>query len=294
MYNQNNKGAKKVLIAYIISFAVMGLLICSLIINNREVVREKKQKEQQEAIEEKVNKDKQDNVSILTEDMKEELNEKLGMILGDKEFIKNSKTTTSNFNYYILKRNLTSEDKQLIALENTPFNDLTENENSIEDVKTYLATNPTAVLKQQTRKEVNKVYEQLFGEELSDIEEENGKCSKYKYYKDKDLFISFPAVCDEDITSYFLGYVYDYKRKGDTVTLLLSIGYKTNNTIYADFDLNTGNTIIARNTIEDEETIALSNNIINENNYKKFSRYNVSFTKLEDGGFSFTNIKQID
>lgn len=294
MYNQNNKGAKKVLIAYIISFAVMGLLICSLIINNREVVREKKQKEQQEAIEEKVNKDKQDNVSILTEDMKEELNEKLGMILGDKEFIKNSKTTTSNFNYYILKRNLTSEDKQLIALENTPFNDLTENENSIEDVKTYLATNPTAVLKQQTRKEVNKVYEQLFGEELSDIEEENGKCSKYKYYKDKDLFISVPAICDEDITSYFLGYVYDYKRKGDTVTLLLSIGYKTNNTIYADFDLNTGNTIIARNTIEDEETIALSNNIINENNYKKFSRYNVSFTKLEDGGFSFTNIKQID
>lgn len=295
MYNQvpqenNKKGSKKVIFAYILSFVVIGLLLTSLIKNNREVVNEKKKEEETKSIEEKVNKQKQENVNILTDTMKDEINEKVGIILGDKDFIKNGKSGYG-FRYDLLKKDLTDSDKQYIALKNTEFVDLTIDWQSIEEIKTFVEHDQSSLseFKQQTKTEVNKTAKQLFGKELTNIEEVVGKCPKYQYYQDKEIFIYFPPRCGGASSSEFLGYIYDYKRKGDNVTVLMSIGYKLENDIYEDFDITSESTITARNKIED-----LEEPIINKDNYKKFSRYNVNFIKLEDGGFYLDSIKQIN
>lgn len=304
MYNQvpyqqpqrhRKKSGKATIIMFLLCIVVIGVLVF-MVINSSKEVKKVEEKEKGASQNQQTTK-----VRILTDTMKEKMNKKIGMVLGDENFIENGRTNTSKFRTYALKRKLTEEEKQLIAIESTEFESMTIDYQKLEEVKAYIDADSTSKeeFKQQTKEEVNKTYKYIFGDDLGTItKEEFGTCPKVRYYSQEKTFISFPKKCNDTSVSQFIVYVYEYKREGNESYALMSIGYQIDNVIYNDFELlnseSSDSTIISRSPVQVTEYNEDGQPTINEKNYKDFSRYKVSFTKEENEEFYFDNIKQIN
>ena len=301
--NKINKTNKKlVILCIILTIIIMGLVafIVFSLGNKKTTLPQQNQQEQ--------NQQEQSQVEIELTDSKiiEEISNKIEKIVyhGSKpaiqEFSLSQSYNSYGFRNEVLERILTKEEKLIITLLTTEWENL--NEDSWKEYE-YLTKNFQSPFKEYQKHvegvvstepflqtsvdnvKQNSIY--LFNEEVDDTIEEIGACPTFYHKQNSKIYISWGA-CGGTSGSKINSYKSKFTSKNDEVYVYVN---------YAYLDTAGDGTYKIYKGIERKEENKLEytvdeNFMINETNYHIFSEYKFTFKKDTNNNYYFVGVEQ--
>ncbi len=255
---------------------------------------------------------KKEDDGVITDEVKTQIEKKIKALLGGQTLNDPSVIGSYNFRSAVLKRGLTKEEKQFIALRTISYDSVVDNWEEYPSIKKEIEyevnhtsglTDPKKIAEEYGVKsfdDVNTYYRSLFGENLVDPEEESGKCPTVYYDEDTNMFLKFTARCGGTAAGYFMTYITDYQKTKDSITVTMSVGYanEVEDEVYSDYRLKDEKDL----SFSELEVVGLLSGIEkNENNHymitddnkDQFSQYKLTFKKLEEDVYYFDRVMQV-
>ena len=255
---------------------------------------------------------KKEDDGVITDEVKSQIEKKIKALLGGQTLNDPSVIGSYGFRSAVLKRGLTKEEKQFIALRTISYDSVVNTWEEYPSIKKAIdnevdhtsgLTDPNRIAEEYGVKsfdDVNTYYRSLFGENLVDPEEESGKCPTVYYDEDTKTFLKFTSRCGGTAAGYFMTYISDYQKTKDSITVTMSVGYanEVDDEVYSDYRLKDETAL----SFSELEVVGLLSGIEkNENNHymitddnkDQFSQYKLTFKKLEEDVYYFDRVMQV-